>query len=67
MLENPAYMGRYAYNRRHCGKFHRHAEGRVTADLNLKEKESKNGRADWVVSERQLFDPLIDVDIWEKV
>jgi DNA invertase Pin-like site-specific DNA recombinase len=68
MLENPTYMGNYTYGRRHSGKFHRHTkEGRVTPEENYGEKESKNDRADWVVSERLLFDPLIEAGVWKKV
>jgi DNA invertase Pin-like site-specific DNA recombinase len=67
MLENDAYMGHYAYGRRHSGKFHRHTDGQVTPDLNYGEKESKSAREDWVVSDRLLFEPLIDAEIWEGV
>ncbi len=66
MLEDPAYIGYYAYNRRHFGKFHRWADGQPVHELNYEEKQSRNDKADWVQS-RRLFDPLVDRPTWDAV
>jgi DNA invertase Pin-like site-specific DNA recombinase len=64
MLEDPAYIGYYAYNRKHYGKFHRWADGQPVHELNYEEKQSRNDKADWVQS-RRLFDPLVDRPTWD--
>lgn len=66
MLEDPAYIGYYAFNRIHAGKFNRYRDGQVELELNYEEKLSKNRREDWVQSER-LFKPLIDRKTWDAV
>jgi DNA invertase Pin-like site-specific DNA recombinase len=66
MLEDPVYLGYYAYNRRHSGKFHRWTNGRTAPELNYGEKQTKNDKADWVMSGR-LFKPLVDQKTWDAV
>lgn len=66
MLEDPAYIGYYAFNRIHAGKFNRYRDGRIELELNYEEKLSKNKREDWVQSER-LFKPLVDRKTWDAV
>jgi DNA invertase Pin-like site-specific DNA recombinase len=66
MLEDPAYIGYYAWNKVHSGKFHRHKGGRSVLELNYEEKASHNDPADWVQSER-LFEPLVDRPTWDAV
>jgi DNA invertase Pin-like site-specific DNA recombinase len=58
MLEDPIYLGYFTYNRRHNGKFHRYKGGQAVLELNYEERQSKNGKADWVQS-RRLFPPLL--------
>ena len=67
MLRNPAYTGRFAWNRRHVGKFHRYKGSQAVLELNFDEKESDNDTEDWVISDRELFPPLVDKETWEVV
>jgi DNA invertase Pin-like site-specific DNA recombinase len=66
MLEDPIYLGYYTYNRRHFGKFHRYKDEQTVLELNYGKKQSKNDKADWVMSHR-LFDPLVDQKTWDAV
>jgi DNA invertase Pin-like site-specific DNA recombinase len=66
MLADSIYLGYYAYNRQHGGKFHRWANGQAVLEPNYGEKVSKNDRADWVQSDR-LFKPLVDPKTWAAV
>ncbi len=66
MLQDPAYLGYYRWNRRHFGKFHRYKDGQTILELNYEEKQSDNSKADWVYSER-LFEPLVDRATWVAV
>ena len=66
MLEDPCYRGRYAWNKRHSGKFSRLKAGRIEADANFDEHQTKNPAADWIVSD-ELFPPLVDEKTWDAV
>jgi hypothetical protein len=66
MLADPIYLGYYAWNKRHFGKFHRYKGGQAVLELNFAEKSSKNDPADWVQSHR-LFPPLVDQRTWDAV
>jgi DNA invertase Pin-like site-specific DNA recombinase len=66
MLADPIYLGYYAWNRTHCGKFGRYAGGQVVEELNYDEQVSRNDEADWVQSDR-LFPPLVDQKTWDAV
>src|SRR5262249_44380331 len=66
MLKDPAYIGYYAWNKWHFGKFHRYADGHTQLEENYAEKGSRNDREDWVQSDR-LFDPLVDRKTWAGV
>jgi hypothetical protein len=67
MLSDPIYIGYYAWNRSHCGKFHRWVEGQPVVELNYAGKVTKNGKEDWVTGHR-LFEPLVGVGaVWAKV
>jgi hypothetical protein len=66
LLRDPIYLGYYAYNRLHVGKFHRYAGQEVVAESNHSEKISSNDKADWVIS-RRLFPPLVDQKTWDAV
>jgi DNA invertase Pin-like site-specific DNA recombinase len=66
LLADPIYMGYYAWNRSHCGKFHRWSEGQATHELNYAEKKTRNAKGSWVQSHR-LFEPLVSQGVWAKV
>lgn len=66
MLADPIYIGYYAWNKLHAGKFNRWTNGQTVPDANYEEKATPNAKADWVKSE-QLFKPLIDRKTWETV
>jgi DNA invertase Pin-like site-specific DNA recombinase len=66
MLEDPIYLGYYTYNRRHFGKFHRYKDEQTVLELNYGKKQSRNDKADWVMSQR-LFEPLVDQKTWDAV
>jgi hypothetical protein len=67
VLEDPTYLGYYAYNRKHYGKFHRHTKGQAVFEPNYEEKQSKNDEADWVYSEQRLFPPMVERPTWDAV
>jgi hypothetical protein len=66
MLRDPIYIGYYAWNRRHYGKFHRWAGDRPVPELNYEEQVTPNDEADWVLSPK-LFEPLVDRETWDAV
>jgi DNA invertase Pin-like site-specific DNA recombinase len=66
MLRDTIYIGYYAWNRSHFGKFHRYKDGQTVLELNYDEKVSPNERDDWVKSGR-LFPPLVDLKTWNAV
>jgi DNA invertase Pin-like site-specific DNA recombinase len=66
LLTDPAYLGRYAWNRSHCGKFHRLTKEGPVPDTNYGRKTTANAREDWTVS-RDLFAPLVDAKTWDAV
>jgi DNA invertase Pin-like site-specific DNA recombinase len=66
MLGDPIYLGYYAWNKWHFGKFHRYQNGQTVPELNYGERGSKNDKADWVQS-RRLFKPLVDQKTWNTV
>jgi DNA invertase Pin-like site-specific DNA recombinase len=72
-LGDPTYLGYYAWNKQHMGKFHRYRNGengkngQTVLEPNPQEKVTRNDRADWVYSRRRLFDPLIDPRTWDAV
>jgi len=67
MLADPIYIGYQAWNRKHNGKFHRYKDGQTVLELNHEKKQTKNDRADWIQSQRRLFDPLVDSKTWADV
>jgi hypothetical protein len=66
MLADPIYLGYYAWNRSHCGKFHRWVEGQTVSELNYSERKTRNEKRHWVQSHR-LFEPLVVQPVWAKV
>lgn len=72
MLSQPAYIGKPAWNRRHVGKFHGWTNGRQTrmkkpTTSNGKKRFEENGQADWIISEVQVFEPIVDLETWGTV
>ncbi len=67
MLQDPIYTGYPAGNRKHCGKFHRYKDGTTVLEPNPTEKQTRNDKADWIYSQRRLFDPLVDPKMWAAV
>jgi len=66
MLGDPVYLGYYAWNRTHYGKFHRFKEGRAVHELNYEQQVSQNTKTDWVQSHR-LFEEVVDRETWDNV
>jgi DNA invertase Pin-like site-specific DNA recombinase len=66
MLSDPIFIGYYAYNREHYGKFHRWKDDQPVLELNYEKKVSANDKDDWVQSGR-LFPPLVDQKTWAAV
>ncbi len=67
MLCQTAYIGYPAWNRRHVGKFHVWRDGETKKTDFKGKRYQANERSDWVVAERQLYNPLVEVEVWEAV
>jgi hypothetical protein len=66
MLKNPIYIGRQRWNSHGQGRFHEFIGGQECPVTNPRggRIRSKN---DWVLSDDQLFKPLVPLGVWEKV
>jgi len=64
ILENPAYTGKNAYNRRTRSKWHTHTNGQSVERQG--EGEEKRPESDWIVMDNA-WPALIDRDLFEQV
>jgi DNA invertase Pin-like site-specific DNA recombinase len=66
MLKNPIYTGRQRWNSHGQGRFHE-----FVGSVEQVVKNPSGGRIrsqdDWVLSDRQLFAPVVPLDVWETV
>jgi hypothetical protein len=66
MLKNPIYTGWQRWNSHGQGRFHEYLGG-----TQKPVKEARGGRirskADWVLSDEQLFEPVVPMKVWEAV
>ena len=67
LLNNPAYIGKPAWNKRHVGKFHRWKDGQAIQVDDDGRQCLENPREDWIVLETNLYPPIVDSDIWTGV
>jgi hypothetical protein len=73
MLANPVYIGKPAYNKNPQGGHAALVDGQVVTDLephpNLphRAKLRRNTPDQWILPEKEVFPPIIPLDIWEKV
>jgi DNA invertase Pin-like site-specific DNA recombinase len=68
MLQDRAYIGFSTYNKRTRAGFHCLRRGQAPVPVtNPKRKERKHNKEDWIVSDKRLWDPLIDEATWEAV
>jgi DNA invertase Pin-like site-specific DNA recombinase/uncharacterized coiled-coil protein SlyX len=66
MLSNPIYTGYQRWNSNGQGRFTEFIAGE---ERQVKDRAGRRARAkeDWVLSDRQLFEPVVPKDVWDKV
>jgi len=66
MLKNPIYIGFQRWNSNGQGRFFEYLDGetRPVDDTNGRRERQ---REDWILSDKQLFAPVISDDLWESV
>jgi len=66
MLKNPIYIGRQRWNSHGQGRFHEYLGGsqKPVSDARGGRIRSK---ADWVLSDEQLFEPVVPMAVWDAV
>jgi DNA invertase Pin-like site-specific DNA recombinase len=63
ILRNPKYTGCLTWNRRHGGKYHRFADGKLAK---AERAAGRNGHSDWVVTP-DTHEPLVSRELFERV
>ncbi len=66
MLKNPIYIGYQRWNSNGQGRFHEFVGGKERAVKNPGGRRERS-KEDWVLSDDRLFEPIIPLDVWEKV
>jgi DNA invertase Pin-like site-specific DNA recombinase/uncharacterized coiled-coil protein SlyX len=64
MLKNPIYIGYQRWNSNGQGRFHEFIGGKESQVTDTHGRRERL-KEDWVLSERQLFKPMISMEIWE--
>jgi DNA invertase Pin-like site-specific DNA recombinase len=66
ILTDETYVGSYVFNRNHCGRYHRLANGAVAESDNKQRRYVRNPKGDWFVRPCA-HEPLVDPEVFRRV